>query len=331
MGGVLSIPAIPTGFLVQQANAEVFLSWDLTTGASNYIVQRSTDGVNFSQIASPAINNFLDTTVIVGTQYFYQVASFGTASSAFTSPQDIVPVRTGDLSLGQIRLMAQQRSDMVNSQFVSTSEWNLYINQAAFELYDLLVTEYEDYFMKAPLQITTDGSQQFTLPDDFYKLLGVDLGLANNTTAWITLKKFQFIERNRYVYPQINSTFFGVFNLQYRLMGNTLFFIPTPSAGQFMRIWYIPKLVELLKDTDVLTGISGWGEYVIVDAAIRAMQKEESDVSVLMSQKMALIKRIEEAGMYRDAGQPDKISTTRFDDVGAGYGFPNGDSGYGGY
>jgi fibronectin type 3 domain-containing protein len=328
----LAIPAIPSNVVLQQGNAEALATWDIVAGATSYSVQRSTDGISFSTIATPSVNSYLDDTVTSGTLYYYQIASVNSdGTSGYCAAQSVIPVKTGDLSLGQIRLMAKQRADMVGSQFVSDSEWNLYINQAAFELYDLLVTEWEDYFMTDPLTLTTDGNQQVDLPDNFYKLLGVDLGLANNTTAWITLKQFQFIERNRYVYPQINSTFFGVFNLQYRLMGNTLFFIPTPSAGQFLRIWYIPKLVQLLQDTDILTGISGWGEYVIVDAAIRAMQKQENDVSVLMAQKMGLIKRIEEAGMARDAGSPSRISATRFDDVGSGYGFPNGDGGYGGF
>lgn len=328
----MAIASVPNNFVVQQGNGQTLSTWNLVPGATSYSLQRSTDGVTFSNLAAPTTNSYIDTTVAVGTQYYYQVASVNlSGTSGYTNSQSIIPVNTGDLSLAQIRLMAKQRADMVNSQFVTDSEWNLYINQAAFELYDLLVTEYEDYFMKAPLLITTDGTEQFTLPSDFFKLLGVDLGLANNTTAWVTLKKFQFIERNRYVYPQINSTFFGCFNLQYRLMGNTLFFIPTPSAGQFLRLWYIPKLTQLLQDTDVLTGISGWGEYVIVDAAIRAKQKQEDDVSVLGAQKMMLIKRIEDAAMNRDAGQPDCISDTRFDDVGSGYGFPNGDGAYGGY
>lgn len=330
----MAAPATPSNFQLQQGNAQVLLSWDLVPGASFYNMSKSTDGgVTFNTFATPTFSPYLDTNVTVGAQLYYKIGSenINGEGSPYTNPQFIVPTNTGDLSLYQIRLMAKQRADMVNSSFVSDPEWNLYINQAAFELYDLLVTEYEDYFLQTPLQITTTGSQQVTLPADFYKLLGVDLGLANNTTAWITLKKFEFIERNRYVYPQVNSTFFGVFNLQYRLMGNTLFFIPTPSAGQFLRIWYIPKLVQLLKDTDILTGISGWGEYVIVDAAIRAKQKQEDDISVLGEQKMMLIKRIEESAMNRDSGQPDCISDTRFDDVGGGYGFPNGDGAYGGY
>ena len=106
-------------------------------------------------------------------------------------------------------------------------------------------------------------------------------------------------------------------------------FIPSPTANQYVRVWYIPKLVQLLKDTDIMTGVSGWTEYVICDAAIKAMQKEESDVSVLMSQKMALMKRIEESAMNRDVGQPDTVSDTRsrtnsFD----GMGYPGGWGGF---
>lgn len=305
----MAIAAIPNNVLLQQGNSQVFLSWDLVAGATSYSIQRSTDGVTYSVIGTSVVTNYLDITVVVGTQYYYQVASVNASgTSSYSSPQSIVPTKTADLSLGQIRQMAQQRADMVNSNFVKTTEWNTYINQSYFELYDLLVTVYEDYFLAAPYTFQTDGSQQYTLPADFYKLCGVDCGLANQASAWGTLKKFNFIDRNQYVYPQLNSTLLGIFDLRYRLMGNTLFLIPTPASGQFLRVWYIPKLSQLLKDTDIATGVSGWLEYIIVDAAIKAMQKEESDVSVLMGQKMALIKRIEESAMSRDEGQPDCVS-----------------------
>lgn len=225
--------------------------------------------------------------------------------------------------------MAQQRADRVNSNFVSTAEWNTYINQSAYELYDLLVNTFEDYYTTTPYTFTTDGTtSQYSLPPNFDKLVGVDLALNATSNAYVTIQKFDFISRNRYVYPNITSTFAGVFNLRYRLVGSTLMFIPTPSAGQQVRVWYIPRMTQLLKDTDQLDGVSGWIEYVIVDAAIKALQKEESDVQVLMAQKMALIKRIEESAMNRDAGQPDTISSTRaWGNSGGGWG---NDGGYGG-
>ncbi len=330
----MAIPAAPNNIYLQTANATNYLSWDLSAGATSYTVQRSTDGVTFSFLATVVVNSYLDSTVTVGTLYYYQVASVntsGTSNYGLPDPINIIPANTADLSLGMIRLMAQQRADRVNSNFVTLPEWNTYISQSYFELYDLLVTVYEDYFLQTPYTFTTDGNAQYTLPTDFYKLLGVDCGLSNSTNAWGTLKKFDFIARNRYVYPQITTTLLGVFDLQYRLMGNTLYFIPTPSSGQTIRVWYIPKLTQPMQDTDILKGISGWTEYVIVDAAIKCLQKEESDVSILMSQKMALMKRIEESSMNRDAGQPDTVSDVRGNSSsGSGQGAP-WDASWGGF
>jgi hypothetical protein len=232
------------------------------------------------------------------------------------------------MSLGQVRLLAQQEADRVNSQFVTLPEWNTYINQSYFELYDLLVTLYEDYFLEQPVLFQTDGTNStYTLPTGqntfmdingntitpkaFYKLMGVDCGLGLGDNAWVSLGKYDFISRNQYVFPNITSSFAGVFNMRYRVMGNKLTFIPNPSAGQFIRLWYIPRVEWLLKDTDLLDGVSGWTEYVVVDAAIKALEKEESDVTALMARKLMLKARIEETAMNRDAGAPDTISATR--------------------
>lgn len=338
----MAIPAVPNNFIVQQGNGQVFLSWDISAGSTSYVVQRSTDGVTFSPIAIIAPNSYLDLAVTVGTQYFYQVGSMnGSGTSSFTAPQSIVPTLQGQMTLGQLRLLSQQKADRVNSQFVTTSEWNVYINQSYFELYDLLTTVYEEYYVAPALQLVTDGvTQLYPLPNGqnyngappFYKLMGVDCGLDNSGNAWVTLKRFQFISRNRYVYPNISSTFLGVFNLQYRLLGNNIELIPTPSANQILRVWYIPRMNQLLQDTDIVDGVSGWTEYIAVDAAIKALQKEESDVSVLMAEKQMLKQRIEESAMNRDAGQPDVISNTRsWSERWGNYGGGGFDGNFGGY
>ncbi len=244
------------------------------------------------------------------------------------------------MNLADLRAAVRQRADMEKSQFVSDPELNSYINQSYFELYDLLVTLYEDYYVASPIVFATDGvTTQYPLPDGvlynaapaLYKLMGVDLGLNQASNAWVTLRKFDFIERNRYVYPQLTSTYLGVFNLRYRIIGNTLMFIPTPSAGQYVRMWYVPRLSTLVNDSDTADGISGWTEYVICDAAIKCLQKEESDISIVAAQKMGLIKRIEDSAMNRDVGQPDTISDSRsFSERWGGNG-PNGDGSFGGY
>jgi len=343
---------MPQNLYIQTANQQVLISWDLSAGATDYLIQRSEDNVTFTALTTlsgtPLATSYIDTAVTLGTQYWYTVAaSNSSGTSSYTISQSAVPVPTGEENLASIRLQAQQRADRVHSNFITKPEWNKFINQAMFELYDLLVTVYEDYYIATPIQFAVDGStflyplpngsntfinalsnQTFT-PRPFYKLIGVDLALNNSANAYVTVNKFNFSDRNRFVYPNTASTIYGVFNLQYRMMGNNIEFIPTPSAGQQIRLWYIPRLRELLADTDITdTGISGWLQYVIVRAAKYALDKEESDTTKLDQEILFLKARIEESASNRDAGRPDTISYTRVSmgSNGGGYG-PGGSIG----
>lgn len=315
----MAAPSTPINVYAQQGNGQILLTWEISAGATSYKVYRSLDNVTFTLLTSPVINNYLDTAVTVGVQYWYTVSADNGAESPQSDSVWEIPVVDGTLALAQIRLQSQQRADRVNSDFVTMPEWNNYINQSLFELYDLIETTYEDYYLAVPLEFTTNGDQFYPLPNGinnsgalpFYKLVGVDMSLDNSQNAKVTIQKFNFINRNRYVFPNIQSTYMGVFNLQYRVMGDSLMFIPAPSAGQVMTLWYTPRMRRLLRDTDISDGVNGWLEYIIVDTAIKALQKEESDVSVLMAQKAALIDRIQAAAINRDVSEPDTISDTR--------------------
>lgn len=338
----MSIPAIPQNYYLQQGNLQAFLSWSIMAGATSYAIQRSLNGVDYTALGTSLVNNYLDTTVTENTLYYYRVASVNSdGTSSYTAGQGIIPTIAGKVSLGALRLAAQWRSDRVNSKFVTLPEWNFFLSQAAYELYDILITTYDDYSIADPIQFQTDGSTSaYPLPNGvltftgptgntfvaapFYKLLGVDLGLQTAQNGWVTVKKFNFIDRNKYVYANTASTLYGVYNLSYRVMGGYINFIPIPSANQPLRLWYVPRLPVLLKDTDVLDGISGWSQYVIVRAAKYALDKEEADTSKLDAELLFLKTRIEEAASNRDAGQADTISDTR----GQAGGGPFGGSGY---
>lgn len=327
----------------------------------------------------------------------------------------------GWISLDDIISAAKQRSDMVNSTFVTDAEWQSYVNFSYAELYDLLIQSYgNDYFVASPsYTFSTDGTNDhYALPSDFYKLLGVDSLVNGNTQTPITLTPFAFQERNQFALPGLPVAY-GAIVPKYRLNGNTLWLIPTPPpAGLTIKTYYAPLPIPL-QDTGTITlnsvnvgntivitvgstsvtftavfsnpganqflanavdnalasatslaaaitastlnraqtapltatasagfndflatvtvtmngnssltwsasssmslspttgftnivdSYSGWIEYVIVDAAIKAMQKQESDVSVLMAQKQALKIRIESASQNRDAGEPATVA-----------------------
>src|SRR5262245_59734819 len=106
----------------------------------------------------------------------------------------------GVTTLGAIRDQVRQRCDMVNSQFITDSEFNSYIQGSYFELYDLLVQKFgDDYFATGPYSMTTDGtSVTYALPSDFYKLLGVEGQLTSGAAGqWVNIPRLNFADRNR--------------------------------------------------------------------------------------------------------------------------------------
>jgi len=315
----------------------------------------------------------------------------------------------GIVTLSDLIDQTRQESDQVNSQFVTDLEVATYLSNSYKELYDMLVGAYgEDFYVARRASFLTVAQQDlYSLPDGvltftdennnpfiaapFYKLLGVDYQLNQmNPQGYVTLKSFPFSERNRFAVPNFAS-FWGFTNLRYRISGNNLYFTPIPQSGQPIRLWYIPRPVNLVSQiiatstinsvtisvTDILTpqvgmqffgpgvpdnttitavgsttitlsnpmlsgtvngvfkmfsyatqidGISGWEEYPVVDAALKIMGKEESDVSNLTLRKEALKKRIQDIAANRDPG-----TAARTADVSATSNWDNGGEGNNGF
>jgi hypothetical protein len=187
---------------------------------------------------------------------------------------------------------------MVNSQFISTSEWNSYINLCAQEVYGLVVQAFgNDYFAQnmgasgsgtGGYTFTTDGLNQFfALPSDFFKGLGVDLQITS-PSQWVALKRFNFEDRN--TLSLVNQT--------------------VPQAGQTLRVFYVPRFTPLVNDSDTYDGFNGWERYVIEGVVAMALGKEESDTTFPLQVLAMLEKRIETEAENRDAGSPATIADT---------------------
>lgn len=359
----MSLPGIPQNLYITTGNGTNCINWQIVAGSTSYTVQRSTDGVNFTTVANPTVNFYLDKTVTIGTQYWYQIASTNlSGTSPYASvgtnslPLTITPCAPGQINLGYLRYMSKLKADKLKSQFGTDDEWNWNINQSAKKLYDLLITKYgEHYFLAPPVQIPTSqfnpspsSLAYVPLPDGIlytnilgqvapalFKLAGVDVSVNAGNGQWFTLPRFNWIDRNRYSTLQLSGTVQSIYGLAYCEFGNNLYLIPTPQSAQFIQLWYIPIVTDMVLDTDMMPySISGWSEVVIVDAAIKILVKEESfeQAQALASERAGLIDRIQETAANRDVGQPNTVSNTR-----ARAGDPNfgsfggfGTSGFGG-
>jgi len=232
-----------------------------------------------------------------------------------------MPLTPGQTTLGTIRDTCRQRTDNVNNPFFSDTELNGYISSAQKELIDLLVEKDEDYFFNTNTFQTDGVNQFFALPSDCYKVDGVDTSLTGQTSpnSWITVHRFQRGERNRYNYPlspAVSTVGFAAF--KYRLAGNQIWFSAVPQINQYIRLLYVPRPTELVNDSDVVDGVSGWEELIVLEVCIRMCAKEETDPSVFGAQKAAMLKRIEDAAANRDNAEPACV-TDVYSDGAAGY------------
>ena len=224
-----------------------------------------------------------------------------------------------DTTIATLMSRSRQRADMEDNNFVTDSELVDYINAGISELQDILIQEYgEDYYVKSKDFTTTADKDTYPINDststeninitDFYKLRGIDAKL--NGSEYFTIASFNFNERN--LFQNVSSwSLLGLTNVRYRLVGGNLIFNPKPNGATAVRFWYIPTAAQFSSSTDTTTkwdDINGYAEYVVTFAAIRMLQKEESDVSVLMAQKAELTQRITNAAANRDADNPLTIS-----------------------
>ena len=205
-------------------------------------------------------------------------------------------------TLATLRTRVRQRADMVDSDFISDSELLTYINESYAELYDLLVATYEDYYTEETSLSLSDGSGTIPLPADFYKLRALDKDLGGQ---WVTVYKFDFNARNAQPTgirePYLRDTY-------YRIVRQDLKLAPEATADGSYRLWYIPEFTALSAESDTVDVPAGFDEYIVIDAAIKCLVKEESSTTALDNAKAAMMKRIENMAANRDAGQPEAIA-----------------------
>ena len=148
---------------------------------------------------------------------------------------------TDIVSLSELRLLARQRADMENSQFISDDEWRRMINRSYSELYDLVVTSAnsEDYFLKSDTISLVNGTDSYDLPTDFYKMRGVDINSGGTSTP---LRRYNFSQRN------VGSLYAIASDMRYHVQGSKIFF-PTPSTIDTVTLWYIPSPKKFLEYT----------------------------------------------------------------------------------
>ncbi len=189
---------------------------------------------------------------------------------------------TYPVTIADIKRRARQRADMASSGFISDSTIMDMINEAYAEWYDLVVSAYENYYVSITNITLTRGTPTYPMPDDFYKIIGVDFKLG--TDQYLTLGPYNEVDRNTNFTSNNN--------------------IPNGEV----RIRYISAPQIFTTDTDTFDSIAGWESMLITDVAIMMLEKEESDTRTLEARRERQERRIKEMSHNRDVGMPGTVS-----------------------
>ena len=211
------------------------------------------------------------------------------------------------VTLSYLKEQVRARADQQNSLFINDTELLGYINGSASALYDMLVEAAEDYYVDKVVIPIVQGTNEYDLPEDFYKVLGVDYYVNSKP---VPMSRFNFRDRHLYNYLDARPEI-----VRYAIWGQQLVFKPMAPNIASVNLWYVPRITLLVNDADTLDGVNGWEEFIILDAAIKCMVKEESDPTVLVNQLNAVKDRIKTMSKDRDQGEP----RTTTDIVGSRY------------
>ena len=206
----------------------------------------------------------------------------------------------------------RQRANMENTSFVTDDEILYLLNRAHTELYDAVVQTYEEYFLESVSVPIVSGTDTYSLPDNFYKVLGVDLSI--DAERAISLKRFVFTERNKYkttIYaPHIPASIY-----LYAVQGMNLKLIPSPKENRNATLWFVPLPKKLVisnpgtNETDYVDiRLAMYDDYLVLDSAINIMLKEESNPAAYISERDGYMDSVIKSAANRDTNEPGRVT-----------------------
>lgn len=207
---------------------------------------------------------------------------------------------------------AQRLADMEDSNYVSSDEWMDYLNEGLSDLHDILVSKAEDYALTSTTINLVSGTDTYSLPNDFYKLRGLDLQQGGGTRY--TLRPFNFRERNRRQYS--SGLIDPGYVYQYLIQGTDVRFIPVPSSsGEVATLWYVPQVAVLSGSFSSIPSYipAGYERFVVMHMTARALQKEsDPGADRMLMEREAERRRIESIAANRDSGEPKRMVDVRY-------------------
>ena len=193
------------------------------------------------------------------------------------------------VSLQTLQTRVLQRANLEGAfALISTTELNDMINASLARWYDIVrLTTFGGQMYRSQQSITILNNQSlYALATDFLALLSVDIfpaGLGANQA--FMAQPYQEEQHN--MFRNVGVWAVG-YPLLYQLQGTSINFIPTPLASTAVQVNYVPVAPVLVNITDTFDSVNAWDEWIVLDAAMKALTKDgQTDIVSLLRAERA--------------------------------------------
>jgi len=215
-----------------------------------------------------------------------------------------VAVRTR--TLAQLRAEVRQRADIENDPHITDAEVDRFINQSCAGLHSAIVDAGSGFYTKSTTGTLTSGSETLALPANTYRVVKFAVQVSG---VWRSIRRATM---EKFV-DGLNAATWGMpsWPTAYIIIdGNTMTFSPIPDSAYPYRVLYVRSFFDMSGDSDVFDGEGGWEEWVVLDAAIKCVTKEEGSITDLQAERGQVWTRISSQFASEDMDHPPTVRDT---------------------
>lgn len=184
----------------------------------------------------------------------------------------------------ELRTHARVYLDEVSEADWTDAQIDRELNYAYMEVYTAVVEVYEDYYQDTHTFNLVDGTNEYDLPDDFFKLKRLELKFDSDDDYGYQSKSLDF----RQLHRAVNTTDYGsTFRPVHQLIGNILRILPVPSEDvtDGGKLFYITTASEMDSDSDTINipFPDRYGKYLVKGAVAELLSKGQQEEVVAAS------------------------------------------------
>jgi hypothetical protein len=174
----------------------------------------------------------------------------------------------------------RQLTDTENDAHIADAYLLTLIDRSYNKLYRQIATQYESFFdTEDTSKSLIVGQRTYALPATLMHLKAVDLVRGDDR---IPLRRFSLPQRSSFTRDprflpfgaERQRTYY-----RYKAEANNLRIDPLPDTTEPLIITYVPRPVRITSGSDTFDVIAGFDDFIIYDAAIQVLMRQERDPS----------------------------------------------------